>query len=174
MLISVPFYVQCLIFLLKLQSYYSTVYQSHQNLVCTFLLWTFSASVETNLPKCTEVVFNFVPMTSFAQKECLNFCFLSLDVNRILQKSPHMIGNHELQVSRYPPPPQTTSSIEVTGFKPGSTKDSMALYFGNKKKSSGGEVTSAVMEGDRCIVTFASEEGIHVYQLTVILHMDAA
>ena len=53
-------------------------------------------------------------------------------------------------------------SVEVTGFKPGSKEDMMEMYFSNKRKSSGGDIASVIMEGDRCIVTFTKEEGTYI------------
>ena len=62
---------------------------------------------------------------------------------------------------------QSTSSIEVTGFKPGTKEDMMEMCFSNKRKSGGGDVTSVQMEGDRCIITFASEEGEVIVKLII-------
>ena len=102
-------------------------------------------------------------MTWLLNRNNILVSMLLPDVDRILQKSRHLVESHILQVNRYQPTqpsaPQTTFSIEVTGFKPGSKENTMEMYFSNRWKSSGGEITSVLMEGDHCIVTFASEEG---------------
>ena len=54
---------------------------------------------------------------------------------------------------------QSCNKIEIKGLSPKTTKDSVANYFENSRRSGGGDVEEVIISDTTAHVTFASSEG---------------
>ncbi|XP_046558431.1 LOW QUALITY PROTEIN: protein mono-ADP-ribosyltransferase PARP14-like [Haliotis rubra] len=115
--------------------------------------------------------------------------------DRVLNKKPHLINKHSVEVLAYiehsgaaddddesgeDDDIQEQSTIEVRGFKPNTSRDTLEYYFENTKRSGGGPVTNSEKKDDVIFITFESPEVVqnvlerkHVVDganLTVKLH----
>jgi len=89
---------------------------------------------------------------------------------RVAERSQHRIVGQEVEVQLVPQPVFTTSThppldvmdtVLVKGLSTTHNESVLKLYFTNKKKSGGGDVTHITVKGEIAYVSFADPEGKH-------------
>uniref|UniRef100_A0ABM0M6T6 Poly [ADP-ribose] polymerase 10-like n=1 Tax=Saccoglossus kowalevskii TaxID=10224 RepID=A0ABM0M6T6_SACKO len=119
-------------------------------------------------------------------------------VGRVLEQPTHVVKNTTLLVKRAAKTDintvenveeivdvlddETNCTIEVTGCDPGTIPETIELYFDNKRRSGGGDVSECRQEGDKFFVTFENEDAVrrvleqptHVVKNTTLLVKRAA
>ncbi len=92
----------------------------------------------------------------------------------MLQQNKHTLDGVTLSVTAYnstcglpdKEDAQESRTIEVTGLAPTTTKDSIAMFFENTKRTGGGEVEHVDFKPDLgiAVVTFVKAESKRVHQ----------
>uniref|UniRef100_A0ABM0M7L7 Poly [ADP-ribose] polymerase n=1 Tax=Saccoglossus kowalevskii TaxID=10224 RepID=A0ABM0M7L7_SACKO len=118
-------------------------------------------------------------------------------VRRVLEQPTHVVKHKTLLVQKAEPDKpemntvkeivdvlddKTNCTIEVTGCDPDTSPETIELYFDNKRRSGGGDVSECRQEGDKFFVTFENEDVVrcvleqptHVVKNTTLLVKQAA
>ena len=100
---------------------------------------------------------------------CHVFCFNAVAV-RVAERTHHKIVGQDVEVQLVPQPVVTTSeqlypslnvmdTVLVKGLSHTHAESVLKLYFTNKKKCGGGDVTSIAIKGENAYVSFVDPNG---------------
>ena len=85
---------------------------------------------------------------------------------RVAEKREHIINGHKIEVhlvdaipATEPQVTTTTDTILVKGLTECHTESALKLFFTNKKKCGGGDVTKVVIKEESAYVSFADPKG---------------
>ena len=102
---------------------------------------------------------------------------------RVAERKHHKILGQDVEVQLVPQPVVTTSkqlyppldvmdTVLVKGLSPTNDEPVLKLYFTNKNKSGGGDVTSIAIKDTHAYITFTDPEGIkYIRSLNLYLHL---